>query len=47
MKHYFGVAKEKGITNDEIGAIQAIVMALSACKVRSQFQEARIETKKT
>ncbi len=41
MEHYFGVAKEQGITDDEIGAVQSIVMAVSAGRVRSQFREVR------
>lgn len=41
MEHYLGVAREEGITDDEIGAVQAIVMAVSAGKVESQFREAR------
>lgn len=41
MEHYFGVAKEQGISNQEIGAVQSIVMAVSAGKVRAQFREAR------
>ena len=46
MENYFGVAKEQGITNDEIGAVQSIVMAVSAGRVRAQFREARIKSKK-
>ena len=41
MEHFFGVAKEKGLTDDEIGAVQSIVMAVSAGRVRAQFQDAR------
>ncbi|MDA8121760.1 MAG: hypothetical protein M0Z38_04240 [Deltaproteobacteria bacterium] len=41
MEHYLGVAKEKGIGDDEIGAAQSIVMAVSAGRVRAQFREAR------
>lgn len=41
MKHYLGVAKEEGVTDDEIGAVQAIVMAVSAGRVEAQFREAR------
>jgi hypothetical protein len=37
MEHYFGVAKEQGITNDEIGAVQSIVMAVSGGRIRAQF----------
>ena len=46
MAHYFGVAKENGLTKEEIGAVQSIVMAVSAGKVRAQFREARIAAKK-
>ena len=46
MEHYFGVAKELDITKEEIGAVQSIVMAVSAGRVRQQFQEARIKSKK-
>ena len=41
MEHYLGVAREKGVTEEEIGAVQAVVMAVSAGKVRAQFREAR------
>ena len=41
MESYLGVAKEEGITDDEIGAVQAIVMAVSAGRVEAQFREAR------
>lgn len=40
MEHYLGVAREEGITDDEIGAVQSIVMAVSAGRVESQFREA-------
>jgi hypothetical protein len=46
MEHYFGVVREQGITGEEIGAIQSIVMAVSAGKVRAQFREARIRSRK-
>ena len=42
MEHYFGVAKEEGLSDDEIGAVQSIVMAVSAGRVRAQFHEAVI-----
>jgi hypothetical protein len=45
MEHYFGVAKEQGITNAEIGAVQSIVMAVSAGRVRAQFREARMRNR--
>jgi len=41
MGHYFGVAKEQGLSNDEIGAVQAVVMAVGAGTVRARFREAR------
>lgn len=41
MEHYLGVAKNKGITDDEIGAVQSIVMAVHAGRVRAQFREVR------
>ena len=40
MEHYFGVAKEEGLTDEEIGAVQSIVMAVSAGRVRAQFLDA-------
>ena len=46
MAHYFGVAKEQGISDEEIGAIQSIVVAVSGGKVRAQFREARVHHKK-
>ena len=46
MEHYFGVAKEQGITDDEIGAVQSVVMAVSAGRVREQFREARLRNRK-
>lgn len=46
MKHYFGVAKAEGLSDEEIGAVQAIVMAVSAGKVRAQFREARGKMRK-
>jgi hypothetical protein len=41
MEHYLGVARESGMTDEEIGAVQAIVMAVSAGRVEAQFREAR------
>ncbi len=39
MESYLGVAKELGITEQEIGAVQSIVMAVSAGRVAAQFKE--------
>jgi hypothetical protein len=41
MESYLGVAKNKGITDEELGAVQAIVMAVEAGRVRAQFREVR------
>ena len=41
MEEYFGVAEEEGLSREEIGAVQAIVMAVSAGRVGAQFAEAR------
>ncbi len=41
MEHYLGVAKEQGITDEEIGAVQSIVMAVSAGRVNAQVREVR------
>ena len=46
MQEYFGVAKEHGITNEEIGVVQSIAMAVSAGRVRAQFLEARAKARK-
>jgi len=35
MEHYLGVARKKGITDEEIGAVQSIVMAVEAGRVRA------------
>ena len=41
MKYYLGVARDKGVTDDEIGAVQSIVMAVHAGRIRAQFRAAR------
>lgn len=35
------MAKEKGITDEEVGIIQGIVMAVSGGRIRAQFKEVR------
>ncbi len=40
------MAKEQGITDAEIGAVQSIVMVVAASRIRAQFREARIASKK-
>ena len=41
MDEYFGVAKETGMTRQEIEVVQSIVMAVAGGRVRAQFREAR------
>ncbi len=41
MEHYLGVAKEEGITDEELGVAQSIVMALAAGRVEAQLGEVR------
>jgi len=41
MEYFFGVAKENGITEEEIGAIQSIAMVVSAGRIREQFKQVR------
>ena len=46
MEHYFGVAKEEGISDEEIGAVESIVVAVSGGRIRAQFREARVDHKR-
>jgi uncharacterized protein YfiM (DUF2279 family) len=46
MDSYLGVAKDEGITDDEIGAVQAIAMAVSAGRVHAQLREVRARRKR-
>jgi hypothetical protein len=39
MESYLGVARKMGISDEEVGAIQSIVMAVSAGKVNAQLNE--------
>ena len=41
MESYLGVAKKEGITEEEIGAVQSIVMAVHAGRVKAQVREVR------
>ena len=43
MDHYLGVARENEISKKEIGAIQGIVMAVSAGKVNALMRRAEEE----
>jgi len=47
MEHYLGVAREEGITADELGTAQSIVMAVAACRIRSQLGEVRARSKES
>ncbi len=47
MQHYLGVAKEEGLTADEIGAAQAIVMAVAAGRIQAQLQEVQARVTKS
>ncbi len=46
MEHYLGVAKEEGISEDELGAVQSIVMAVSGGRPMMQFMDAQARAKK-
>lgn len=35
------MAKENGLKDEEIGAVQAIVMGVSAGRIRAQFRQVR------
>ena len=39
MEHYLGVAKEQGITGDELSAVQSIVMAVSGGRPMMQLMD--------
>ena len=38
MEHFLGVAKEKGLSDNEISVVQSIVMGVSD-RIRAQFRE--------
>lgn len=39
MEYYLGQVEKEGVTAEEIGAVQAVVMAVSAGKVNAQLRE--------
>ena len=41
MESYLGVAEEMGISREEIGAVQSVVMAVHAGRVNAQLSEVR------
>ncbi|PLX76444.1 MAG: carboxymuconolactone decarboxylase family protein [Desulfuromonas sp.] len=45
IEHYLGVARENDISKVEIGAVQGIVMAVSAGKVNALMRRAENSTK--
>jgi len=46
MQHYLGVAKDQGISEDELGAVESVVMAVSACRIRTQLADARSQARR-
>jgi hypothetical protein len=46
MEHYLGVAGKEGITGEEIGAAQSIVMAVAAGRVNAQLRDVEVKIKK-
>jgi len=46
LEHYLGVARENGINAQEIGAVQAIAMAVSAGRINAQLREVQSKMKK-
>jgi hypothetical protein len=47
MESYFGVPKELGISKQEIGAVESIVIAVMGGQVRAKFREARRNARRT
>jgi len=41
MDHFFGVAKETGLTDDKIVIVQSIAMGVSAGRIRGQSRQVR------
>jgi len=39
MKYYMGQVDKEGVTDEEISAVESIVMAVSAGRIREQFSE--------
>ena len=39
MEYYLGQVEKEGVTAEEIGAVQAVVMAVSAGRVNAQLRE--------
>jgi hypothetical protein len=41
MEFLLGVSRQEGVTDEEIGAVQAVVMAVSAARIKEQLNEVR------
>jgi len=39
MEHYLGVAKEEGVSDEEVGAAQSVAMAVSAGRINAQLRD--------
>jgi len=46
MDYYLGVAEKEGVSEEELSAVHAIVMAVSAGRVQEQFREVRARRKR-
>ena len=46
MEHYLRVAKEEGLSDEEIGAVQSVVMAVSAGRINAQLSDVQRTRKK-
>ena len=46
MEHDLGVAKKEGVTEEEIGAVLSIFMAVSGGKVCAQFRNMQAKMQK-
>ena len=47
MNHYLGVARKLQITDEEIGTVESIVMAVAAGRVYAQFRDAVTDSDET
>jgi len=45
MQHYLGVAKKEGVTEQEIGAAQSIVMAVASGRINAQLRDVQSQNK--
>jgi len=45
MQHYLGVAKKEGVSEQEIGAAQSIVMAVASGRINAQLRDVRAQNK--